>query len=243
MRQRASLAVVLALAVLALSGCFRVDVALTVSSANAVNGTAVIGVDRSVAQSAGGAKALVERLTKQLMPQDVPTPGRITSQPFQDASHVGVTLTLNDVPLSAFAADTSHGPSWLSITRDGDRFVVAGAVDLTPATLHTESDPALQQQLKSATVSVSLTFPGPVPESNGQISGNTVSWQPPMGQLTHLAASASAGDSAGSSGVPLFPWAVVAGGVLLAVVVLLGIVLVLRSRARAARGRHRHRAE
>jgi len=242
MRQRASLTVLLALAVLALAGCFRVDVALTVSSADAVNGSAVVAVDRSVAQSAGGTKALVERLTKQLMPQDVPAPGRITSQPFHDTSHVGVTLTLSDVPLSAFAADTTHGPSWLSITRDGDRFVVAGAVDLTPETLHTQSDPALQQQLKTATVSVRLMFPGPVTQSNGQVSGNAVSWRPPMGQLTPLAASASEGDSVGSSGV-LFPWSVVAGGVLLAGVVLFGIVLVLRSHARAARRRRRHRAE
>ena len=213
---------------LVLSGCFTADVDLTVSPEGSVSGQAVVAVDREVVARSGPVDDVVARLVEDVLPTEPPS-GTVTTEPYADDERVGVRVVLDDVGLEAFGAVSVGSTPVLQITRDGDRYQVAGEVDLTPATLEVADDPAAQRLLRDATVSLQITFPGPVTTSNGVVDGRTVRWDLPLGELSMVEASAVAAPK-GSSGVWL------AGLALVGCVAL--VVVVVRRRRRPDRGRH-----
>jgi hypothetical protein len=228
-----------------LSGCFTADVRLTVSSDDTVSGTAVVAVDRAAAVAAGGVPALVRQLEQRAVPSDVPAPGRVETNPYRDARRVGVRITLTDVGLDAFGGSPEPGRPSLAIVRSGDEFVVSGSIDLTRTGLQVGGDLNTLRALSAADVSVRLTFPGEVLQSNGDVAGRTVAWTARPGEVTTLIARASAvggspGAATGTSGRG-WTWAVVAG---VGVIVLSLVGLLAHRMMRASRrgsGASRHR--
>jgi hypothetical protein len=83
--------------------------------------------------------------------------------------------------------------------------------------------PGAEEFLKSAEIKISITFPGEVASSNGQIDGNTVSWTPAFGERLELQATASA-VGGGSS----FPWMWIAIGAGAVVVIAIAVVVLSR---------------
>ncbi len=58
LRRSASLAALAALGIVALSGCFKLDMSLELSSDNTVDGSIILAVDRDQAELFGGEDAL-----------------------------------------------------------------------------------------------------------------------------------------------------------------------------------------
>jgi hypothetical protein len=219
---------VIAIGALALlmSSCLKLDMNLNVSSDNTVSGTVVFAVEKSLLELAGQS---FDQLLASSAPLPSATPG-VTVADYEDDQFSGKQYTFDAVPLSEFSGDGSDN---LSITRDGDVFHVSGVLDLsavgaTGASGLSGFDPS--QFLQSAELSIKMTFPGEVTSSNGQVSGNTVTWVPKIGERTELQATASAVGGGSSSNLLL--WLIIGGAVVL-IAIVVGVVVSQRRSAPA----------
>ena len=224
LRRSASMTALVVLGVVALSGCFKLDMSLELSSDNTVDGSIILAVDRDQAELFGGEEALRESLSGEgsgLLGED-PATGSVETQDYEDDDWIGNEYVFTDVALDEFSGDETGD---LSITREGDAFVVEGTLDLSQGT---ETDPSASALLESAETEISITFPGDVESSNGVEDGNTVTWTPVPGEVTEISAVGSA--EAG------LPWTLIAAVFALLTFVVVGIVLlvVLRGRESAS---------
>jgi hypothetical protein len=200
----------------ALSGCIRYNVDMTLSQDNTASGTIVMAVQKGVGQQLGVASDQ-EALT-QLFGES-PFGPNFTPKDYADGNWVGKSYTFSGVDITNLA---DLAPLF-AVTRNGDVFSVDGAG--APLT-----EDQKKQLPSGAESSVVITFPGPVIESNGTVAGRTVTWNPfTMTGPIHATARANGADP-GSS----FPtWTLIAGGA--ALVILLGaavVVVVLMRRRR-----------
>ena len=223
LRRSASMTALVVLGVVALSGCFKLDMSL-ISPDNTVDGSIILAVDRAQAELFGGEEALRESLSGEgsgLLGED-PATGSVEVQDYEDDDWIGNEYVFTDVALDEFGSDETGD---LSITREGDEFVVEGTLDLSQGT---ETDPSANALLESAEAEISITFPGAVESSNGVEDGNTVTWTPVPGEVTEISAVGSA--EAG------LPWPLIVAGLALLTLVVVGIVLlvVLRGRESAS---------
>lgn len=204
MRRLLGLAAVMA-TVLLFSGCFKVDMDLEVHSDETVSGTAIFGVQKEFAEELGGEDAFA----------DGELPAGATSEDWSDDRFVGQKITFRDVALSEFNDTTSDdGGDALTITKNGDEFVLDGTFDMS----QDESegfDPT--ELMASAELEVTFTFPGKVKESNGDVSGRSVTWHPKAGDKNEMHAVAAASGSFGDT----------LSGLVLPVGVGLGFVVVI----------------
>ncbi len=162
MSKKTALVAIAVLAVLALAGCVREDGTYVLNEDNTVDGTIVLAmaIDETnptpppsmfdAADIASGfAHATVTNLGQ---------PG-----------WVGDRITFVDEPIATFSTAVDD---WeISVSRVGTQYVVAGA-PIDPA------DAATKQNVidEGGSMDLSVTFPGPVAEHNGTLSGTTVTW-------------------------------------------------------------------
>lgn len=196
-----------ALAVL-LAGCFKVNMDLDVTADNTVSGTAVVAVEESLLELSG---QNVDQLFADMDLSDLP-PGS-KAEPYEEDGFVGRQITFDDVPLSQFTGNgtlsgTASGEE-LNIVREGDEFHVTGGFDMSGQEFTGTEIP--QQFLENFEFRISITFPGPVSSASGDIDGNTVTWEPRVGQNTEIQAVASAIPSSSS---PLLMIVLIAAGAL-----------------------------
>lgn len=207
-----------------LSGCLKLTMDLEVAAEDTVSGAVVFGIDRDILDLTG--QNLDGVLGEEsLVPPDVEG---VSVAPYEDDEFAGQEITLDEVRLEEFNQDTGGGGAdSLTIARDGDTFVVDGALDLSTEDAATEGIPFDPSQFfESADIRITMTFPGDVQSSNGEIDGNTATWTPKVGERTEIRAVASAVGGGGSS--PLL-W------IVLGVIVVAAIVVaMLVSRRRAA---------
>jgi len=219
--KRLAKAVVLSLvAALALGGCIRYNVDMSISQDNTASGTIVIAVQKGVGQQMGVASDQ-DALT-QLFGES-PFGPNFTPKDYKDGDWVGKSYTFSAVAIT----DLADLASIFTVTRDGDVFSVDGAG--APVTADEK-----KQLPSGAESSLSITFPGDVIESNGTAAGKTVTWNLfDMTEPVHATAKAT-GAGTGSS-IPA--WILLTG--ISALVILIGgavviVVLTRRRRSQAA---------
>jgi hypothetical protein len=180
---------------LLLSGCFKVNMNVEVSTENTVSGTAIIAVDESLLELSGqSADQLFKDMDPSELPAGAPTDG------YQEDGFIGQQITFEDVPLPEFTGNNALSGSGsgdeLNIVRQGDEFLVTGAFDMSgPEFTGTEVP---KRFLESFEYKISITFPGEVKSATGEIDGRTVTWEPKFGENTPVEAVASAIPSASS---------------------------------------------
>ncbi|MCL1899535.1 MAG: hypothetical protein FWG11_03270 [Promicromonosporaceae bacterium] len=110
--------------------------------------------------------------------------GNISVTQLDLADHVGFVMSATGIPLEElewFVFD-------VTAERDGDEFVVGGAMDMTWGDLDAweAEDLAMAQTMWLA---VNVTFPGPVSQANGTRAGShTVTWVPVAGEVNEFSA-------------------------------------------------------
>jgi hypothetical protein len=209
MAARTAAAVVLALA---LSGCIKMDIDLTLDGDKA-DGSVIVGVNRALLDMSGES---VEDLLAD-MGVDEGIPEGATVRPYEDDVYVGQEYVLSGVDIAEF---TDEGE--LSITHDAEAgtYDVSGAMDMTDIGPETA-------ELGEFDISVSITFPGEVTDHNGTLDGRTVTWTPVLGETNEMQATARDG---GGSDLPA--WSLIAIAVAV-VAVLAGLAYFLTRRNRA----------
>ena len=112
---------------------------------------------------------------------------------YSEDGFVGQQITFEDVPLGEFtSSDTFSGSGLgdeLRIVREGDEFVVTGALDMSGDQF---TDTEIRSSSLTTSSSRSRSFPGEVISSTGEVDGNTVTWQPQVGENNPIEARASA---------------------------------------------------
>jgi hypothetical protein len=184
----------------------RVTMDLAVAEDDTVSGSAVIAIENDVLELTGSTFDDVVG-SEVLGPPDVEG---VTIEPYDEDGFVGQELTFDGVALAEFNQDS--GEDSIQIVRDGDAFRVSGSVDLSLDDVPSEGIPFdPQEMLERAEIRITLSFPGDVESSNGEVDGNTVTWMPRVGERTDFVAVASAVDGGSSSFVWVLLVAIVIG--------------------------------
>ena len=182
---------------LALSGCLKLDMALTISPGDTVDGEMVFAVNKDLLELTG--QSVDDLLDGTSVPDDIEG---ATQEPYEDDRFVGTRVRFEDVALSDLQ-EGSDADS-ISIERVGDTYEVTGVMDLTSDDADLVGNPFEDQigdAFDTAELRVAITFPGEVLETNGQVDGTTVTWVPVFGERTDLMAVASAsGEGADQAG-------------------------------------------
>jgi hypothetical protein len=202
------LGVVLALT---LSGCMRMHTSMTFNSDDTVDGSMIIAIQDSVAETAGMTPD--EMWESASAEMDTSVPDGATSEPYAEDGFTGEKYTFASAPLSELDDET------LSVTHEGDEFIVDGELDLTA----TDDMAGMETYMESIDIKFTMTFPGKVTEASGEIDGNTVTWIGTFGEVLELTARASAIDngegggdgSDGSDGQGWILWAGIGAGVVI----------------------------
>ncbi|SCG42670.1 hypothetical protein GA0070614_1000 [Micromonospora coxensis] len=232
-------AVCLAL-VATLAGCMQLHVGLTVHADDTVDGQLLLTAEKRLLTTRNRTVQVGFAELRQNMPSLPPGEESV----YENPTHYGSLIDYRRTPLADFRSDS------LNLVRDGD--LLRFHLSLDPRKYGgkvAEQDPRNQALfLQSASFEISVTFPGRVIDSNGAVTGRSVTWKvgPGRDKPTELRAVAEAPPpatptAAGPGGAATtdddggVPWLVV--GVGLGVVLLLaavGVVVLLRRRRGAA---------
>ena len=168
--KNATRAAILAGLVLAvLTGCFRFTSDLEVTADNTVSGEYVVAVENGTGETLGTTdRELAQELWADTKFGDALHTERISD--YSADGYTGISIVFTDEPLAAFAPTPEH---W-GIVREGDEFVVTGQVSGGAAGT---PEPGTDPDESAPDIHVTLTFPGPVTEANGDINGRTVTWE------------------------------------------------------------------
>jgi hypothetical protein len=207
----ARVAAVLLLA-LALSGCLKMDIDLTLDGDQA-DGSMIVGVNRALLDMSG--ESIEDVLADIGIDEEIPEGATVRS--YEDDVYVGQEFVLNGVDIAEFTEEEG-----LSIPHDAEAgtYDVSGAMDMTD--IGTEA-----AGLGDFDISVSITFPGEVTDHNGTLDGRTVTWTPVLGETNEIRATARDG-----SGSDVPAWLLIAIAVAV-VAVLAGLAYFLTRRNRA----------
>jgi hypothetical protein len=215
---------VLCLIAVLMSACLKLDMNLSVSSDNTVSGTIIFAIQKQILELAGG--SVDDLFSEAPLPSDAPG---VTVKDYEDDQFAGKEISFDSVPIAQFSGDTEDE---LKITREGDVFRVSGALDLSSAlsgaTGVSGFDPSTF--LEGAELKIQITFPGEVIDSNGEVSGNTVTWIPVVGERTDIQATASAVEGGSSSNLILW---IVLGAVAVVLIIVILVMLSRRNRPKA----------
>lgn len=208
--------------VLALAGCVRFQADLTLTPENTVSGNIVVAVILSdeTDETREGTLASAEQIASGLLGSLATEPG-VTTTEYEQDGYLGQSLTFQNVPLTAFSGTE---PDALHFERVGDEYVFSGAIDFSGDT-GTEGEPAEDD----GNLTVQLTFPGAITDTDGTVDGNTVSWSTAIDTRLEM-------NARGAATAPGLPIGLIIGGIagLLLLIAIVAGVLVLLSRRRKA---------
>lgn len=216
MKTAAKVAAVSVLVLLTLTGCFKGKVDLSLNSDNTIDGTMLIAIQSGIGESFGSSD---EEILGELTGDVGSDLEGATSEDYSEEGFIGKKYTFKNQPLDAFSSGDDG--SDISITREGDSFVVDGAWD----TDDTDTGGVDLTSL-GAEFTFAVTFPGKVSDHNGELSndGHTVTWN-----LLDPPATLHAEGGATTGGSP-WAWLVIGLGVLIIAAVV--VVVVVRSRGK-----------
>ena len=168
MRRTAAVAVTV-LALVSLSGCFKLDMDMTVNSDDTLDGVVILAINEQLADMAEEDSDLTE--------EDLPEGATI--EEYDEDGFVGQKVTLDDVSMAdlneSFSSEgDTGGPGEWSLTHEGDEYRFTGDMDLTDLASDEDSEIDMGAFMAGAELRVAFTFPGEVTESNGEVDGNTV---------------------------------------------------------------------
>lgn len=236
-RSRAfGLAVCLALVAI-LSGCMQLNLGLTVNDDDTVSGQLLLTAPKSVLKQRNPDPAVAFAELRPNIPS-LP-PGAETR--YEDATSYGIQITYRKTPLAQFTSES------VNLVRDDDLYRFSLPLDPKKyGGKFGQQDPRQQQAFMTLMAfEISVTFPGRVLDTNGTITGRSVSWkvvanQPKPAELRAVAQAPpppATSPAAVVTGDGSFPWLpVVAGAVVLLLVVAVAVVLLIRRASRRGAG-------
>lgn len=213
-----------------LTGCVKMDIALTVNKDKTMSGTVVLALADSIAgldssgsssgtSGTGGLDNLLDKKAK-----------GVTVSKYHQGGFTGEKVTFDHSPLKAFSSASQKDGSF-AIDIKGNKAYISGSMDLsstgTSSSNSSSTDDALAKAMfASAQFRISVTFPGKITKSTGEISEDrrTVTWNPAFGEKTDLATTVQL-----DTPINFVLWAI--GGLLFIALVFLLIIINRRKKA------------
>jgi hypothetical protein len=237
-KKKLGIVAIAAAVVLGLTGC-KVNVHYTLHQDDTVSGEVIMAMGKQVAEGLGLAR---EDLAGRMGDSDVVGGIEgVESQPYDDGTDIGNKYTFANQPLESIAANIDG-----TLVREDDTFVFQGTserlseLEDSRSNIEgmegTEGMEFLEGLFDNAEISMSITFPGAVTDTNGSVCGTTATWdlltltEAPYatgGAIgTGVACDSSSGDS--DEGMPIWVWFAIAGGA----VILIGAIVMLSRRSK-----------
>lgn len=207
-RRLAAFAALAAAAALVLSGCVRVQAAISLSDRDTVSGKLVVASVLLRKEDKGPELTVAPELAT-----------KVTTEPYSADGYVGNTVTFQDLTFAEVALLTQTltpgGQYRLSFRRSGNLVTMAGSVDLS------------ELPADRADVQLKVAFPGTVIQTNGVNDTGTVSWSPKPGSVTEFLATIEYDDQ---SGVSWTKWVTIVGAAAVAVAMLVLVLALVTHR-------------
>lgn len=165
--------------VLSTAGCMKLDMQLTVTNSDTVNGQMTLGFSKTLVEYAkenGGSTDMFK--SNDLFAEQL----GVTSKPYSDGEFEGTTYYLANIPLDKFSSKSSS--TSLKIVRDGDNIIVSGELDSSGGQAgidEARNNPLTAEFFKNSSVKVAITLPGEIKQTNGVRRGNKITWQGKLG--------------------------------------------------------------
>lgn len=202
-----------------LSGCIKLDMALTVNKDKTVSGAVILGFADSLAalgSSTGSSATLAPGGLDNLINKKAKG---VTVSKYHQGGFTGEKVTFDHAPLTAFSSSAQKDGSF-AIDIKGNHAYISGALDLSSSGTGTSGTSSMDDALTKAMftgaqIRITVTFPGKITKSTGEISkdGRTVTWNPTIGGKTDLATTVAL-----DSPMNFIPWAI--GGLLLIALII-----------------------
>lgn len=178
-RQSGALLIIATLA-LFLSGCMRMHINVTLNPDDTATGEIVMAISDEIVSQAG----MDPQDAWDEISREMDLPDQFESSAYAEHGFTGARYTFSATPISTWSAGGSADD--LTITRDGDDYVVTGVLDLSDSEVDTDEVFGMEQLLQSMDIQVAFTFPGGISDTNGTVNGNTVTWTPQLGERLEL---------------------------------------------------------
>ncbi|GAA4719869.1 hypothetical protein APR04_003522 [Promicromonospora umidemergens] len=219
----------LAVLTLTLSGCVRLGVEVELKPDDTAVSSVVLAIeDRYLDQTGQSPDDVIDTLTEG---QGDPAQDAARTEDFQQDGYTGTRYVYPEEKIGGVGARVG----WpIKVVRKGGDYVVSGTLDLTEQGLGSRGGASVDD----LSVTVDITFPGTVKDSNGTIDGNSVRWEPTVGEAVEISArgsavapmDGSADEAAGASEVVTLPvvpeWMVLALGLSgLVILLLIGVIV------------------
>ncbi|MGI9610746.1 MAG: LppM family (lipo)protein, partial [Acidimicrobiia bacterium] len=219
---------------LATTGCFRVEMDLTVTEEETVSGVIVMAMSESLLEMSGSSTDEVFEDTD--VSELTEAGGEATVEPYEQDGFVGQTYTIEGAPLAAFTEDGI-------LTRTGEGWELAMDVGETIGTEPSEmgEDQMIEGMFTGARYVIRMTIPGEVKDHNGTSqAGSRVEWAFQESELTDgtmpdvlTATWDDSGYASGTPGVTSSGGAslLFVGGAIIAALIGVGLFVVGRNKA------------
>lgn len=212
--RRTLTAVVAVTALFTLSGCFKLDMDLTVNADDTLDGEVIVAIEEDLAAMAGE--------ESDMSPDEVPEGAKI--EEYDEDGFVGQKVIFSDVKIDelndSFATGSeTGGPSGWKLTHEDGEYRFQGDMDMGDLAA-TEDGIDMGAFMEGAEMRVAITFPGKITDTNGKVDGKTVVWEPKIGEQNKMTAVAEE-----SGGGLTLPVVITLAGVAVVVLGLLGVAL------------------
>ena len=159
------------LALVTLTGCTRVQVAMAVQPDDTVNGEIVIATPDGDPGGTGPEVTVPPELD-----------GRVDVSSYDEDGFIGSRASFSDLTFAEVSqlnalGGSAAGRANLELRRVGERIAVQGRADLTT------------MPVDRSDIRLAISFPGEVVETDGESEGGTVTWNFAPGEVTPLSAS------------------------------------------------------
>jgi hypothetical protein len=206
------------------TGCVKLNMDLTVNKNDTVSGTMVFAFSKEIAELGGDASESGTPTTGLLGDAE-----NVTVTPYDDGEFVGSTYTFENLPLENFNPDISDSSSF-GIQRVENEIIVSGVLDSSDEGSSMEDNPFgaafVAGLMESTDIRISITLPGKITETNGELVDQTITWYGKFGERIDMSAT-----SYSPQGIDI-PWLPIAGIVLAALITGLVVLALTRRRGR-----------
>ncbi len=184
-RTIAAIATAVAIALMT-TGCIKLNMDLTVDKNDTVSGTIVFAVAKSLSEYAN--ESATGESNAPATDGLLKNAKNVKVEKFDDGDFVGSSYSFESVALEEMTPAVGDN-STFGIARVGDNLVVSGVMDFSSGET-TDSNPFADAMMASfaatTDIKISVTLPGEIKDSTGDIDGQTITWKGRFGKKLEL---------------------------------------------------------
>ena len=175
----------------ALSGCIKMDMDMSVSKDEKINGSVVLALSKQLLDLSGQTKAEVVKSMQKDWPK---LPRGSKPEVYDSDGFIGQKVSFKDLPASDFgkvmqsvgSSNPTGGGDDITLVKENGSWKFAGTMDLSAdltggaGGTDKKSKDNASALLKGLKIKIKMTFPGSITkhDKDGKVSGKSITWEP-----------------------------------------------------------------